>query len=118
MGWALCILPSLRSHLIRFHRAIAPHAKLRAVVVPSRGNISDHASERAPGAPTRMSWVRLLKRVFGIDIEHCPNCGARLKIIAAIEDPVAIVSILTYLGVPARAPRRSPARRVDLFQPA
>jgi rRNA maturation endonuclease Nob1 len=26
----------------------------------------------------------LLKRVFDIDIEHCPNCGGRLKIIAAI----------------------------------
>ena len=22
-----------------------------------------------------MSWARLLKRVFDIDIEHCPNCG-------------------------------------------
>jgi hypothetical protein len=26
----------------------------------------------AQGAP-RLSWARLLKRVF--DIEHCPNCG-------------------------------------------
>ena len=32
-----------------------------------------------------MSWARLLKRVFDIDIEHCPNCGGSLKIIAAIE---------------------------------
>ncbi len=62
--------------------------------------------------------ARLLKRVFDIDIEHCPHCGARLKIIATIEDPAVIVSILTHLGVPARAPPRSPARRVDLFQAA
>ena len=33
-----------------------------------------------------MSWARLLKQVFDIDIEHCPHCGERLKIIAAIED--------------------------------
>ncbi len=46
--------------------------------------------------------ARLLKRVFDIDIEHCPHCGARLKIIAAIEDPAVIVSILTHLGLPAR----------------
>jgi hypothetical protein len=29
-----------------------------------------------------MSWARLLKRVFDIDIEQCPNCGSALKIIA------------------------------------
>ena len=38
-------------------------------------------------APAPMSWARLLKQVFDIDVEHCPNCGGALKIIAAIEDP-------------------------------
>ena len=56
------------------------------------------------------------QRVFDIDIEHCPNCGGALKIIAAIEDPPVIVKILTHLGLPTRAPPRSPAQRVDLFQ--
>ena len=28
-----------------------------------------------------------LKRVFGIDLKHCPQCGCELKIIAAIEEP-------------------------------
>ena len=56
------------------------------------------------------------KRVFDIDVEHCPNCGGALKIIAAIEDPPVIIKILSHLGLPTRAPPRSPARRVDLFQ--
>jgi hypothetical protein len=60
----------------------------------------------------------LLKRVFDIAIEHCPHCGGRVKIIAAIEDRAVIVSILTHLGLPARAPPRSAARRVDLLQAA
>jgi hypothetical protein len=30
-----------------------------------------------------MNWSRLLKRVFDIDMRHCPNCGGGLKIIAA-----------------------------------
>ncbi len=63
-------------------------------------------------------WARLLKRVFGIDLEHCPQCGGELKIIAAIEEPAVIVRILTHLGLPARAPPRSPARPLDLFQAA
>jgi hypothetical protein len=54
--------------------------------------------------------------VLDIDIEHCPNCGAALKIIAAIEDPPVIAKILTHLGLPTRGPPRAPARRVDLFQ--
>ena len=83
-----------------------------------------HATEHLPdpahaqGTPARMSWARLLKRVFDIDIENCPNCGGALKIIAAIEDPPVIVRILTHMGLPTRAPPRAPARRFDLFQTA
>jgi hypothetical protein len=40
-----------------------------------------------------MGWARLLKRVFDIDLEHCPQCGGELKIIAAIEEPAVIVRI-------------------------
>jgi len=61
-----------------------------------------------------MSGARLLKRVFDIDIEHCPNCGGAVKIIAAIEDPPVRVRILAHLRLPTRAPPRSPARRLDL----
>ena len=42
---------------------------------------TDHV--HAQGGPARLSWARLLNRVFDIDIEHCPNCGGALKIIAA-----------------------------------
>ncbi|MGH8650783.1 MAG: IS91 family transposase, partial [Gammaproteobacteria bacterium] len=59
----------------------------------------------------RISWARLLKRVFDIDIEHCPNCGGTLTIIAALLDPTAIAQILVcFLGLSARAPPRRPAR--------
>jgi hypothetical protein len=76
--------------------------------------VCDHAN--AHSEPARLSWARLLKRVFDIDVEHCPNCGGALKIIAAIEDPPVIIKILSHLGLPTRAPPRAPARRVDLFQ--
>ena len=34
---------------------------------------------------------------------HCPNCGGKLKIIAAILEPPVIEKILTHLGLQARA---------------
>jgi len=71
-----------------------------------------------PDAPARLSWARRLKRVFDIDIEYCPRCGGRLQIIAAIVDPRVLAKILTHLHLPARAPPRSPARALALFQAA
>jgi hypothetical protein len=44
------------------------------------------------------------------------NCGGRLKIIAAIVDPQVVIQILTHLGLPARAPPRSPAQSLSLFK--
>jgi len=60
--------------------------------------------------------------VLKIDLEHCPNCGGKLTIIAAILDharvsvpwqPV-VEKILTHLGLQARAPPRAPARGSQL----
>jgi hypothetical protein len=59
--------------------------------------------------PHRISWAQLLKRVFGIDLQHCPNCGGgELKIIAAILERPVIEKILTQLGLD---PRPSPKGR-------
>ena len=113
------LVPRPRLHLIRFHGVLAPNAGLRAAIVPGPArNASVHAGEHAHEAPARMSWARLLKRVFDIDLEHCPQRGGDWKIIAAIEEPAVIVKILTHLGLPARAPPRSPARPLALFQAA
>lgn len=113
------LVPRPRLHLIRFHGVLAPNAGLRAAVVPGPAqNTSVPSDQHAHGAPARMGWARLLERVFDLDLEHCPQCGAESRIIAAIEEPAVIVKILTYLGLPARAPPRAPARPLGLFQAA
>ena len=61
-----------------------------------------------------LSWAKLLKRVFEIDMEHCRNCAGELKIIAAILEQPVIEKILTHLGLQARAPPRAPARGSQL----
>jgi hypothetical protein len=42
-------------------------------------------------------------------MEHCPNCGDGLKIIAAILEQPVIEKILNHLGLHARASPRVPA---------
>ena len=112
------LVPRPRLHLIRFHGVLAPNAGLRAAIVPGPAQKpSEHAEEHAH-ASARMGWARLLKRVFEFDLEHCPQCGGEFRIIAAIEEPAVIVRILTHLGLHARAPPRSPARPLALFQAA
>ncbi|MEQ1816499.1 MAG: hypothetical protein ABL861_08580 [Nitrosomonas sp.] len=61
------------------------------------------ANDDVPQSTTsvRISWARLLKRVFDIDIERCPHCGGNMKIIAALLEKAAITKILNHLGLPA-----------------
>jgi hypothetical protein len=46
------------------------------------------------------------KPFFEIDLEHYPNCGGELKIIAAIVEAPEIERILTHLGLRAWEPAR------------
>jgi hypothetical protein len=117
------LVPRPRLHLIRFHGVLAPNAKLRSAIVPSASTEAnttplDPVETAQSSASARISWARLLKRVFDIDLEHCPNCGGALTIIAAILDPAVIATILRHLGLPIRAPPRSPARHFALLQTA
>ncbi|MCP3882786.1 MAG: IS91 family transposase, partial [Sulfitobacter sp.] len=117
------LVPRPRLNLIRFHGVLAPNAKLRPQIIPGRADTANNTSDELDGAPhharsARMSWARLLKRVFDIDVEHCPHCGGNLKIISAIEEPSVIARILTHLGLSTRAPPRSPARSFDFLETA
>lgn len=63
------------------------------------------------GACQLTKWARLLKRVFDIDIQHCPKCGGgELKIIAVIPKRPVIQKILDHLGLDLRRPPEGRAR--------
>ncbi|HKF12295.1 MAG TPA: hypothetical protein VKB89_26860 [Xanthobacteraceae bacterium] len=85
-GSSIITVPTLASPSDSVSRCAGPHAKLRSQIVPAppeRAPETSSEDAHAQGAPARISWARLLKRVFDIDVEHCPNCGGALKIIAA-----------------------------------
>ena len=118
------LVPRPRLHLIRFHGVLAPNAMRRALVVQQQ---VEAPSQFAPPAdrgancvhhlPVRLSWATLLKREFEIDMEHCPDRGGELKIIAAILEAPFIEKILMHLGHQARAPPWAPARGRALQAP-
>jgi hypothetical protein len=53
-----------------------------------------------------------MRRAFALDVLACPRCGGRLRVVATVEDPVAVRQILAARrpaeplgpGPPAGAP--------------
>jgi hypothetical protein len=87
------LVPRPRLNLTRFHGVFAPNFKHRRKIVPRRAR--GRVDTDKPPAP--MSWMQRLKRVFAIDIETCPDCGGKLRVVAAIEDPPLIGKILAHV---------------------
>ena len=82
------LVPRPRLHLIRFHGVLAPHAKLRPLVVPQGPEVQEQATEVAVAGgecevrtvqarPHRIGWARLLKRVFSSEVKHPLVCWIR-----------------------------------------
>ncbi len=101
------LVPRPRLNLTRFHGVFAPNFRHRERIVPRRCRGTVGADK--PRAP--MSWMQRLKRVFKIDIETCPQCGGKLRVIACIEEPALIAKILGHVqardeaaGTEARGP--------------
>ncbi len=106
------LVPPPRMNLIRFHGVLAPHAKARSEVVPVPVLDEQEADAEQEGVrqPKRYAWSKLLTRVFAIDMEHCPECGGPLKIVAPILERSAIEKILRHLGLAHDPPLAVPAR--------
>ena len=68
-----------------------------------------------------MSWMQRLQRVFAIDIKTCPKCGGKLRVIACIEDPDVIATILVHIqrreAAQPSQPRAPPRRSEHLDTP-
>lgn len=108
------IVPKPRAHTTRYHGLFAPHSKNRKKIVLGKAitlekNVSD-AAEDSDSGERRMTWARLLNRVFKIDVTKCLYCRGEVKVVGAILERAAIEKILNHLGLPADVPVISPAR--------
>jgi hypothetical protein len=104
------LVPPPRIHLTRFHGILAPHSQFRKLVVPQKPEekiqeqVGDKTLPVANQKQNRISWAKLLSRVFALDMDNCELCGGQMKAVSAILKQEVIEKILTHLGLPARAP--------------
>jgi len=90
-----------------------PLSHAAVVGAPIAGARAEDDLNAAARRARRLSWAQLLHRVFASDVLVCPKCSGPMRIIATIHPPNATRAILTCLGLPARAPPLTPARRVE-----
>ncbi|MCP5083373.1 MAG: transposase [Alphaproteobacteria bacterium] len=118
------LVPRPRAHLVRYHGLFAPNAKHRHHIVtgpapmPAPDNEDDGEGQpREPKPSAPMNWIQRLRRVFDIDLRHCPRCAGPVRVIAAITEPALIARILKHRDgrddfrakAPAGGPRAPPA---------
>ena len=116
------LVPRPRAHLTRYHGVFAPNFRHRNHIVP---HIAHQGAPKPPSPTPPMNWMQRLKRVFHLDIEHCPLCGGTLRVIACIEAPDLIERILAHLAAREadsvhrpRAPPPSASRAELLASPS
>jgi hypothetical protein len=115
MGRLAALVPKPRVNLTRFHGVFSPNSKLRQFVVPAKPAEEGVTKDQLGKTAYSMTWAQRLKRVFAIEIETCEKCGGNVKIIACIEDPVAIERILKHLGLDQASQARNRSPPTGLF---
>jgi len=110
-------VPAPRFHTVRYAGVLASSASIRPRIIPPPAP-PEVAPETAPSPPTpaggRRSvfrkWAELLRLTFAVDVEACPRCGGRMKLVALVKDPDGVRRFLGHLGLPTGPPPLGPAR--------
>ena len=101
------LVPPPRVNLIRYHGVLAAHAKNREKIVPSK---EPDGTKPAASKPYRLTFAALMARVFRIEIDTCPHCGGKMRIVAALTDPASVRRYLEGTDQSAKIPEIAPAR--------
>lgn len=72
--------PSTHRPRGRMSRCAGPERTPRRLVVAARpARVDVQAASGARCSRAAMTWMQRLRREFGIDLSHCPRCGAALE---------------------------------------
>ncbi len=112
------LVPLPRANLVRYHGILAPHAKRRKDVVPKTPDEEELRKTRG-FAKNRILWAALLARTWGLKMETCPDCGGRMRIVAAVTDPASVKTYLEGVGLDSeipklKSPRAPPQAELDM----
>ncbi|MFK7989990.1 MAG: transposase, partial [Sandaracinaceae bacterium] len=122
----LCALvPPPRAHTVLYYGVLSAHHALRCAVVPCanepepepkqlslfipRGQLELPAittllhAQLRDAAPSRLPWMKLLARVFRIDISVCSRCSGPMRVTRAVTTPEDIAAELRGARPPPRA---------------
>ena len=109
------LVPRPRAHLVRYHGVFAPNARHRRLIVPRHPRTHTPQGENTSEIPTApLTWMARLNRVFAIDVESCPKCGAKLHVISEVTEPIVIARILEHVKQRERRDRNPRAPPVLL----
>ena len=108
------LIPPSHLNLVRSHGIVATNARDRSQTVPTPPSPTVSSTPGYSPAPPfrthRLTWAALLARVFALDVTVCPACGGRLRLIAALTDPVSVRRYLQGVGLPTEPPPLLPTR--------
>jgi hypothetical protein len=124
----VALVPAPRFHTVRYAGVLAAASKWRPLIVPRP--VSSQATDparapalspppvKAPGAAgcRYRPWAELLRRTFAVDVETCPRCGGRMRLLAVITDPQSVARLLRHRGEPTEPLTRAPARAPPYFK--
>jgi hypothetical protein len=118
-------VPAPRFHTVRYAGVLAAGSKVRPHIVriaDATVGVEDNDVEEDDEHIKKRSrywpWAQLMARTFKVDVEKCPRCGERMKLVALVQEKKNIERFLRRLGEPVEVPERASARAPPYYRSA
>jgi hypothetical protein len=101
-------IPPKHKHLIRYYGLYSSRtkgkahkdgslAKFRCHATPKKKPSQEPETEAASNKASRLSWARLIQKIYEVDPLICPQCGHEMRVMAIITEPHEVQKILECL---------------------